>query len=175
MPAVRSTPFFSPSTAVTKTATIVPEFLDEEVHIFKPLAALTQAVVKIATEPLNPSELPKMVGWLSFLLGGLLFVRYVSSKRSTPGSCPRWWVAVGLGWRALAASCLRRLSADDQRLQPAANLAKPAPLHCRWRLRRPTCWSPNFAANLANIVPSSLQVEGLRKVKKSYPLLVTKS
>jgi U5 small nuclear ribonucleoprotein component len=35
--------------------------LDEEVHIFKPLAALTQAVVKIATEPLNPSELPKMV------------------------------------------------------------------------------------------------------------------
>lgn len=49
--------------AVTKTATIVPEFLDEEVHIFKPLAALTQAVVKIATEPLNPSELPKMVGF----------------------------------------------------------------------------------------------------------------
>lgn len=47
--------------AVTKTATIVPEFLDEEVYIFKPLAALTQAVVKIATEPLNPSELPKMV------------------------------------------------------------------------------------------------------------------
>ncbi|KAI7837170.1 hypothetical protein COHA_008964 [Chlorella ohadii] len=46
---------------ITKTATIVPEFLDEEVHIFKPLAALTQAVVKIATEPLNPSELPKMV------------------------------------------------------------------------------------------------------------------
>ena len=67
VPAVRSTPFFSPSTAVTKTATIVPEFLDEEVHIFKPLAALTQAVVKIATEPLNPSELPKMVGWLTFL------------------------------------------------------------------------------------------------------------
>ncbi|KAL4855038.1 U5 small nuclear ribonucleoprotein component CLO [Chlorella vulgaris] len=46
---------------ITKTATIVPEFLDEEVHILKPLAFATQAVVKIATEPLNPSELPKMV------------------------------------------------------------------------------------------------------------------
>ena len=57
--------------AVAKTATIVPEFLDEEVHIFKPLAALTQAVVKIATEPLNPSELPKMVrGWCLF--GGVI-------------------------------------------------------------------------------------------------------
>lgn len=56
-------PLLHPAYAVTKTATIVPEFLDEEVHIFKPLAALTQAVVKIATEPLNPSELPKMVGF----------------------------------------------------------------------------------------------------------------
>ncbi len=47
--------------AVTKSATIVPEFLDEEAYIFKPLAFNTQSVVKIATEPLNPSELPKMV------------------------------------------------------------------------------------------------------------------
>lgn len=46
---------------ITKTATVVPEFLDEEVHIFRPLTFQTQAVVKIAVEPLNPSELPKMV------------------------------------------------------------------------------------------------------------------
>ena len=46
---------------ISKTATIVPEFLDEEVHIFRPLQFQTQAVVKIAVEPLNPSELPKMV------------------------------------------------------------------------------------------------------------------
>ncbi|GAB4814650.1 hypothetical protein N2152v2_001696 [Parachlorella kessleri] len=47
---------------ITKTATLVPEFLDgEDVHIFKPLQFNTQSVVKIATEPLNPSELPKMV------------------------------------------------------------------------------------------------------------------
>ncbi len=46
---------------ITKTATIVPEYLDEEVHIFRPLSFQTAAVVKIAVEPLNPSELPKMV------------------------------------------------------------------------------------------------------------------
>ncbi|PSC73984.1 116 kDa U5 small nuclear ribonucleo component-like [Micractinium conductrix] len=49
---------------ITKTATIVPEFLpgvEEDAYIFKPLAFNTRSVVKIATEPLNPSELPKMV------------------------------------------------------------------------------------------------------------------
>lgn len=46
---------------ITKTATIVPEFLDETVYIFQPLQFQTQAVMKIACEPLNPSELPKMV------------------------------------------------------------------------------------------------------------------
>jgi hypothetical protein len=47
---------------ISKTATLVPDFWDqEEVHIFKPLQFTTAAVVKIATEPLNPSELPKMV------------------------------------------------------------------------------------------------------------------
>ena len=46
---------------ITKTATIIQEIYDEEVHIFKPLQFQTQSVMKIATEPLNPSELPKMV------------------------------------------------------------------------------------------------------------------
>ena len=46
---------------ISKTATVVAEFLEEEVHIFRPLQFQTQAVVKIAVEPLNPSELPKMV------------------------------------------------------------------------------------------------------------------
>ncbi|MEW5309265.1 MAG: hypothetical protein WDW38_001161 [Sanguina aurantia] len=50
---------------ITKTATLVAEgYDDEEVHIFRPLRFQTQAVVKIATEPLNPSELPKMVDGL---------------------------------------------------------------------------------------------------------------
>ena len=46
---------------ISKTATLVPDLWSEEVHIFKPLQFTTAAVVKIATEPLNPSELPKMV------------------------------------------------------------------------------------------------------------------
>lgn len=50
---------------IDKTATIVPDMWDQEdVHIFKPLQFTTAAVVKIATEPLNPSELPKMVDGL---------------------------------------------------------------------------------------------------------------
>ena len=47
---------------IAKTATLVPDHWDqEEVHILRPLQFTTAAVVKIATEPLNPSELPKMV------------------------------------------------------------------------------------------------------------------
>mmetsp|Transcript_32249 Transcript_32249/g.84013 ORF Transcript_32249/g.84013 Transcript_32249/m.84013 type:complete len:1110 (+) Transcript_32249:169-3498(+) len=46
---------------ITKTATVVSDALDSEMHIFKPLRFQTSSVVKIATEPLNPSELPKMV------------------------------------------------------------------------------------------------------------------
>lgn len=50
---------------IDKTATVVPDLWDQEdVHIFKPLQFTTAAVVKIATEPLNPSELPKMVDGL---------------------------------------------------------------------------------------------------------------
>jgi 116 kDa U5 small nuclear ribonucleoprotein component len=46
---------------ITKTATLIPELFEEEVHIFKPMQFQTQSVMKIAVEPLNPSELPKMV------------------------------------------------------------------------------------------------------------------
>lgn len=46
---------------ITKTATLVADAYEEPVCIFRPLRFQTQSVVKIATEPLNPSELPKMV------------------------------------------------------------------------------------------------------------------
>ena len=49
---------------IFKTATIVDEFTEEEVYIFKPLQLESKPVVKIATEPLNPGELPKMVDGL---------------------------------------------------------------------------------------------------------------
>lgn len=47
--------------SITKTATVVGELVEDEVHIFRPLRFQTLSCVKIATEPLNPSELPKMV------------------------------------------------------------------------------------------------------------------
>ena len=36
----------------------------DELYIFKPIKHLTQSVLKIAVEPLNPSELPKMLDGL---------------------------------------------------------------------------------------------------------------
>ncbi|XP_074592967.1 116 kDa U5 small nuclear ribonucleoprotein component-like [Brevipalpus obovatus] len=46
---------------IVKTATIVDPNYEEELFIFKPLMFNTQSVIKIAVEPVNPSELPKML------------------------------------------------------------------------------------------------------------------
>jgi U5 small nuclear ribonucleoprotein component len=49
-------------TSIVKTATIVHEsFSEEEVHILEPLRFRTLPVMRTATEPLNPQDLPKMV------------------------------------------------------------------------------------------------------------------
>ncbi|XP_027332708.1 110 kDa U5 small nuclear ribonucleoprotein component CLO isoform X1 [Abrus precatorius] len=47
--------------SIMKTATLCNVDYDEDVYIFRPLQFNTLSVVKTATEPLNPSELPKMV------------------------------------------------------------------------------------------------------------------
>ncbi|PKI66741.1 110 kDa U5 small nuclear ribonucleoprotein component CLO [Punica granatum] len=47
--------------SIMKTATLCNVDYDEDVYIFRPLQFNTLPVVKTATEPLNPSELPKMV------------------------------------------------------------------------------------------------------------------
>ncbi|XP_032510892.2 116 kDa U5 small nuclear ribonucleoprotein component [Danaus plexippus] len=49
---------------IVKTCTVVSADEEEELHTFKPLRFNTQAVVKIAVEPVNPSELPKMLDGL---------------------------------------------------------------------------------------------------------------
>ncbi|KAM3957003.1 116 kDa U5 small nuclear ribonucleoprotein component [Aphomia sociella] len=49
---------------IVKTCTLVAADETEELHTFKPLRFNTQAVVKIAVEPVNPSELPKMLDGL---------------------------------------------------------------------------------------------------------------
>ncbi|KNA17654.1 hypothetical protein SOVF_077950 [Spinacia oleracea] len=47
--------------SIMKTATLCNVDFDEDAYIFRPLQFNTLSVVKTATEPLNPSELPKMV------------------------------------------------------------------------------------------------------------------
>ncbi|KAL2004359.1 hypothetical protein VTN02DRAFT_2005 [Thermoascus thermophilus] len=49
--------------SIVKTATLVPLKLedDEEAYIFKPIRHMTESVFKVAVEPINPSELPKML------------------------------------------------------------------------------------------------------------------
>ncbi len=49
--------------SIVKSATIVDKRLedDEDVYIFKPITHFTESVFKVAVEPINPSELPKML------------------------------------------------------------------------------------------------------------------
>ncbi|KAH8009571.1 hypothetical protein HPB51_018264 [Rhipicephalus microplus] len=49
---------------VVKTSTIVDAGIQEELFIFHPLRFCTHSVIKIAVEPVNPSELPKMLDGL---------------------------------------------------------------------------------------------------------------
>ncbi|MCJ1444185.1 MAG: hypothetical protein MMC23_004686 [Stictis urceolatum] len=52
--------------SIVKTATLVPMKLedDEDPYIFKPIKHFTESVFKVAVEPINPSELPKMLDGL---------------------------------------------------------------------------------------------------------------
>lgn len=52
--------------SIVKTATLMPLKLedDEEAYIFRPIRHMTESVFKVAVEPVNPSELPKMLDGL---------------------------------------------------------------------------------------------------------------
>ncbi|KAL2869926.1 116 kDa U5 small nuclear ribonucleoprotein component [Aspergillus lucknowensis] len=49
--------------SIVKTATLVATKFedDEDAHIFKPIRHMSEPVFKVAVEPVNPSELPKML------------------------------------------------------------------------------------------------------------------
>lgn len=49
---------------ITKTATLADPSITDDLHIFSPIKHLTQSVLKIAIEPIAPSELPKMLSGL---------------------------------------------------------------------------------------------------------------
>jgi len=52
--------------SIVKSATLVPLRLpdDDDAYIFKPITHFTESVFKVAVEPINPSELPKMLDGL---------------------------------------------------------------------------------------------------------------
>jgi U5 small nuclear ribonucleoprotein component len=50
--------------SIVKTATVVPPNSSEDLYIFKPIAHFTESVLKVAIEPISPSELPKMLDGL---------------------------------------------------------------------------------------------------------------
>ncbi|TRM61561.1 P-loop containing nucleoside triphosphate hydrolase protein [Schizophyllum amplum] len=50
--------------SITKSATLASADYEEDLHIFRPIKHMTQSVLKIAIEPIAPSELPKMLSGL---------------------------------------------------------------------------------------------------------------
>src|SRR5580658_9632446 len=50
--------------SISKTATLASVDIEEDLHIFRPVRHMTQSVLKIAIEPIAPSELPKMLSGL---------------------------------------------------------------------------------------------------------------
>lgn len=51
--------------SIDKTATLVScDVEEDDLYVFRPLRHMTQAVLKIAIEPIAPSELPKMLSGL---------------------------------------------------------------------------------------------------------------
>lgn len=50
--------------SISKTATLASVNIDDDLHIFRPIKHITQSVLKIAIEPIAPSELPKMLSGL---------------------------------------------------------------------------------------------------------------
>jgi U5 small nuclear ribonucleoprotein component len=50
--------------SISKTATIVGKDVEDDLYIFRPIKHITSSVLKVAVEPIAPSELPKMLDGL---------------------------------------------------------------------------------------------------------------
>ncbi|EGO05279.1 hypothetical protein SERLA73DRAFT_118840 [Serpula lacrymans var. lacrymans S7.3] len=50
--------------SISKTATLASVDIDDDLHIFRPIKHMTESVLKVAIEPIAPSELPKMLSGL---------------------------------------------------------------------------------------------------------------
>jgi len=51
-------------TSISKTATLASLDIEDDLYIFRPIKHMTESVLKIAIEPIAPSELPKMLSGL---------------------------------------------------------------------------------------------------------------
>ena len=68
--------------SVKKTSTITSLENNVEVEIFRPLSFYTSPVLKVACEPLQPSELPKMIEVRRFIFLFLFILFIVCSSLS---------------------------------------------------------------------------------------------
>ncbi|KAI5800001.1 P-loop containing nucleoside triphosphate hydrolase protein [Geopyxis carbonaria] len=50
--------------SIVKSATVVATKMEDDAYIFRPIKHFTESVFKVAVEPVNPSELPKMLDGL---------------------------------------------------------------------------------------------------------------
>lgn len=50
--------------SISKTATLAATTIDDDLYTFRPIKHYTESVLKIAIEPIAPSELPKMLAGL---------------------------------------------------------------------------------------------------------------
>lgn len=50
--------------SIVKSATVVAQKMDDDAYVFRPIKHFTESVFKVAVEPVNPSELPKMLDGL---------------------------------------------------------------------------------------------------------------
>ncbi|KAG0644805.1 P-loop containing nucleoside triphosphate hydrolase protein [Tuber brumale] len=50
--------------SIVKSATVVAHKMDDDAYVFRPINHFTESVFKVAVEPVNPSELPKMLDGL---------------------------------------------------------------------------------------------------------------
>ena len=50
--------------SIIKTSTIVSASVEEDLYIFRPLSHISESILKVAVEPLNPPELPKLLDGL---------------------------------------------------------------------------------------------------------------
>ena len=88
---------------IKKTATIT-DVSNEDAFIFSPLKFSTSAVMKLAVEPFNPAELPKMVPlqlcmclrWYRFLIRDRCPVFQVEALRRVNKSYPLITTKVGI-------------------------------------------------------------------------------